>query len=211
MLEKPRLVLRTVSVVVNAEFHNPSILNPDFLVSREIVPADWTVLETVTTPTLSVVRYENGVAWTVNPAQLTITQPTGPDFADICDVHRLASLYLEKLPYVPYRSFGLNCEIAVSEPEPRRRLVERFGASWLGAETLVLGMTPKFALDAGDAVCYVGIEEGHSGPDERWAACNVHHQGPLDVDALCRAIQRWPERQEFVVDALRMLWGGERV
>ena len=120
MLEKPRLVLRTVSVVVNAEFHNPSILNPDFLVSREIVPADWTVLETVTTPTLSVVRYENGVTWTVNPAQLTITQPTGPDFADNCDVHRLASLYLEKLPYVPYRSLGLNCEIAVSEPQPRR-------------------------------------------------------------------------------------------
>ncbi len=33
--------LHTVSVVVTAEFHNPSILNPDFLVSREIIPADW--------------------------------------------------------------------------------------------------------------------------------------------------------------------------
>ena len=210
MPENSRLVLRTVSVVVTAEFHNPSILNPDFLVSREIVPVDWTVLETVTTPPLSIVRYENGVAWTVNPSQLTITQPAGPDFTDPCDVHRLVSLYLEKLPHVPYRSLGLNCEVVVSEPEPQRKLVERFGASWLGTETMVLGMTPKFALDAGDAVCYVGIEEVRSSPDERRAACNVHHQGPLDVDALCSAIERWPERQEFVVNALHTLWGGER-
>ena len=207
MPESPRLALRSVSVVVTAEFHNPSILNPDFLVSREIVPADWTVLNTVTTPPLSVVGYENKVGWTINPSQLTIHQTAGPDFGDAYQVHKLGGLYLEKLPHVPYRSLGLNWEVAVREPEPRRTLVERFGATWLGAETMVRGMTARFALDAGDAVCYIGIEEVVDSTDERLAKCNMHHQGPLDADGLCRAIERWPERQEFVLDALRTLWG----
>lgn len=207
MSEKPRLALRSVSVVVTAEFHNPSILNPDFLVSRGIVPADWTVSQPVTTPALSVVQYENGVGWTVNPSQLTVTQSAGPDFGGACDVHRLVPSYLEKLPHVPYRSLGLNCEVVISEPEPRRRLVERFGASWLGTESVVLGMTPRFALGAGGPVCYIGIEETLDGPNGCLARCNMHHQGPLDVDGLCKAIDRWPERQEFVVETLTMLWG----
>ena len=32
------LLVHSVSVVVTAEFHNPSILNSDFLESKEIVP-----------------------------------------------------------------------------------------------------------------------------------------------------------------------------
>ena len=207
MPEKPRLALRSVSVVVTAEFHNPSILNPDFLVSRGIVPPDWVAAEVLTTPALSVVRYDNGVAWTVNPSQLTITQPAGPAFEENCEIHQLTQSYLAKLPHVPYRALGLNCEVVVSEPAPPRRLVERFGASRLGTESVVLGMTPRFALDAGGPVCYIGIEEMLDSPSERLAKCNMHHQGPLDVDGLCKAIERWPERQDFVVETLTTLWG----
>ena len=133
--------------------------------------------------------------------------PTGrAGFGGACDVHELVSSYLEKLPHVPYRSLGLNCEVVVSEPEPRRRLVERFGASWLGTESVVLGMTPRFALDAGGPVCYIGIEEMLDSPNECLAKCNVHHQGPLGADGLCKAIERWPERQDFVVETLTTLW-----
>ncbi len=35
MFQDPPFSLRSVSVVVTAQFHNPSILNPDFLVSRK--------------------------------------------------------------------------------------------------------------------------------------------------------------------------------
>ena len=55
-----------VSVVVTAEFHNPSILNPDFLASRKIVPENWEVKETMTSPVLSFTAYENGIRWTVD-------------------------------------------------------------------------------------------------------------------------------------------------
>lgn len=209
MSEKPRLALRSVSVVVTAEFHNPSILNPDFLVSRGIVPPDWAAAEVLTTPALSVVRYDNGVAWTVNPSQLTITQPAGPAFEENCEIHQLTQSYLAKLPHVPYRALGLNCDVVIPESEPARRLVDRFGVSWLGAEATVLEMTPKFALDAGGAVCFIAFQEVGDKPAERVASCNVHHPGPLDVDGLLGAIQGWPERQNFVVEALTTLWGQE--
>ena len=74
MVDKPRIRLHNVSVVVTAEFHNPSILNPDFLEKHGIVPENWAVTETVTTPTASVVKYANGVAWTVDPSRLTVSE-----------------------------------------------------------------------------------------------------------------------------------------
>ena len=203
------MALRSVSVVVTAEFHNPSILNPDFLVSRGIVPPDWAAVEVLTTPALSVVGYDNGVGWTVNPSQLTITQPAGPALDEDCEIHQLTQSYLAKLPYVPYRALGLNCDVVIRESEPARRLVDRFGMSWLGTEATVLEMTPKFALDAGGAVCFIAFQEAGDKEGERVASCNVHHPGPLDVDGLCRAVQSWPERRNFVVSALTMLWGSE--
>ena len=82
MSENPRVSLHSVSVVVTAQFHNPSILNPDFLASREIVPADWKVAETLTTPPVSVVKYENGVEWSVDQSRLTVAEQSGPGFGD---------------------------------------------------------------------------------------------------------------------------------
>ena len=76
MSESPAFSLHSVSVVVTAQFHNPSILNPDFLVSRQIVPEGWAVAETLTTPPVSVVKYENGIS----------------------QVHQLAVEYLRKPP-----------------------------------------------------------------------------------------------------------------
>ena len=74
--------LHSVSVVVTAEFHNPSILNPDFLTSNEIVPPDWTVTEAVTTPPVSMVRYDNAIQWIVDQSNLTVTEICESPFRD---------------------------------------------------------------------------------------------------------------------------------
>lgn len=127
MSEDPPISLHSVSVVVTAQFHNPSILNPDFLASREIVPADWKVAETLTTPPVSVVKYENGVEWSVDQSRLTVAEQSGPGFGDSYRVHPLMVAYLRKLPHVPYRSLGLNCQVSKSQANPQRWLIERFG------------------------------------------------------------------------------------
>lgn len=209
MSENPPFSLHSVSVVVTAQFHNPSILNPDFLVSREIVPADWTVAETLTTPPVSIVKYENGVEWSVDQSRLTVAEKSGHAVGDSYRVHRLVTAYLQKLPQVPYRSLGLNCQVSTPQANPQRWLIERFGAKWLCDEPAIVGMTPKFALDAGGAVCQIGI--GDAKKVERIALeCNMHHQGPLDVNGLCAAIERWPERQTFILSALAILLGSQR-
>ena len=207
MSENPRFSLDSVSVVVTAEFHNPSILNPDFLRFHEIVPADWNVVETITTPPISVVRYDGGVGWTVDQSRLTVSEKSGPAFVETYRVHQLAVTYLQRLPHVPYRSLGLNCQVTTRQENPQRWLIERFGASWLGGERTVRGMRPKFELDAGDAVCQISIVDAPDKGGQVVSDCNVHHQGPLDVDGLCAAIERWPERQTFILTALAALFG----
>lgn len=208
MTDAPGVRLHDVSVVVTAEFHNPSILNPDFLRIRGIVPQDWIVAETLTTPPVSVVKYGNGIAWTVEQSRLTVTERCGPTFGDHYKSHDLVNAYLRALPHVPYRGLGLNCRLSVSRPDPRRWLVERFAAGWVRDDPKVRGMRPAFALDAGDAVCNVTFREatGEDGPCVA-AECNLHHEGPSDVDDLQAAISRWPERRQFIDSTLRSLLG----
>ena len=56
-----------------------------------------------------------------------------------------------------YHVLGLNCQVSARQANPQRWLIERFGAGWLGREPMVREMRPKFALDAGDAVCHIGL------------------------------------------------------
>jgi hypothetical protein len=207
MADGLRVRLHNVSVVVTAEFHNPSILNPDFLASHGIVPADWTVADTLTTPPVSVVKYENGIAWTVDQSRLTVTENCGPTFQDSYRVYALVNAYLEKLPHVPYRELGLNYQVSTLQSNPRSWLVARFATDWIRNEPKVYGMKPEFALDMGDALCniaFAGATRDNSPCVD--ATCNVHHHGPLDVADLRAAIARWAERQEFVASKLDWLF-----
>ena len=203
--------LHSISVVVTAQVHNPSILNPDFLSSHGIVPKNWTVTQTLTTPAAAVVKYTNGIAWTVDQLCLTVTENSGPAFGASYRSHGLVRTYLERLPYVPYRALGLNCQVSKPESDPRRWLVERFAADWLQDDPRVRGLKPSLALDAGNAVCNITL--GDATVDDRecvFAECNVHHEGPLNVEELQAAIARWPEHQEFIVSALGNLLGSNK-
>ena len=205
--------LHSVSVVVTAEFHNPSILNPDFLVSKEIVPEGWEVSETITTPSVSVVSYSQGIQWRVDQSQLNVVENCESSFRDNYRVYGLVNAYLAKLPHVPYRSLGLNCVVSIKQSDPEQWLTQQFLQSgpWLEGEPKVLGMEPKFSLDAGDAVCNLSFNAGQSTPPQGEpetaviVRSNVHHAGPLDANELHMAINRWPEKQDFVISALDKL------
>ncbi len=214
LLHKTPYLLHSVSVVVTAEFHNPSILNPDFLVSREIVPSDWVVTEAVTTPPVSIVRYDNGIQWTVDQSNLTVTELCESPFRDNYHVYGLVNAYLSKLPHVPYRSLGLNCVASTRQERPAKWLIQRFLklGTWLEGEPKVIGLEPSFVMDAGDATCNLSLREGwvqssDDGDQESAviASVNMHHAGPLDADGLTEAINQWSRRQRFVISALDKL------
>ena len=206
MADEPGVRLHNVSVVVTAEYHNPSILNPDFLVSRGIVPSEWTVAETLTTPPVSVVKYTNGIAWTVDQSRLTVAENCGPAFGNHYKSHALVTAYLKQLPHVPYRGLGLNCQVSRLHRDPLSWLVERFAVDWLRDDPQVLGMRPVLVLNAEPALCNITFGDAAREDGSCVAAeCNLHHPGPLEVDDLKTAIARWPEHQRFIVAALGRL------
>ena len=214
LLQKAPYRLHSVSVVVTAEFHNPSILNPDFLVSREIVPSDWVVTEAVTTPPVSIVQYDNGIRWTVEQSNLTVTEICESTFRDNYRVYELVSAYLCKLPHVPYRSLGLNCVASLKQDHPAEWLIQRFLklGPWFEDEPEIKGLEPSFVMDAGGVTCNLSLREGRiQGSDDGdqesavVATVNMHHAGPLDADGLIDAINQWSQRQRFVISALDKL------
>ena len=205
--------VHSVSVVVTAEFHNPSILNRDFLVLNGIVPKDWEVVEAITTPPVSIVRYSNGIQWNVDQSRLTIDENCGSPFQNEYLVHRLAVAYLETLPHVPYRSLGLNYVVSIRQDEPEQWLSQRFLRSgpWTEQEPKVLGMVPKFTLNAQGAACHISFSAGQNTPPQGESessiivSSNIHHAGPLNLEGLRSAIRDWPVKQDFFISALDSL------
>ena len=207
--------LHSVSVVVTAEFHNPSILNQSFLVSQEIVSKDWEVEEAITTPPFSVLRYSNGIQWIVEQSKLTVSEKPESSFQDEYQVHQLANRYLEKLPHVPYRSLGLNCLISMNCLEPQHWLIQKFLKPELhiNREFKIVGTVPKFTFDLEGALLNLTFNDGEiqRGEDDPRSTvlidCNVHHEGPLESHELRAAIGQWPDLQETTVTVLRELIG----
>ena len=210
MPEESVFRLDSISVVVTAQSHNPSILSRDFLVSQEIVPANWKVTEAFTTPAVSLVRYENGIQLVVDEGKLTVVENCKSSFQDKYLAHTVVNAYLEKLPHVPYRSLGLNCTVVMRQEGPQDWLIHRFlkPGAWSGGKPMVRSMVPTFATKARDAECVFTFRYGQTriGQNELvnavLADCNVHHAGPLDAGGQQAAIGRWAERQKFVIEAL---------
>ena len=208
--------IQSVSVVVTAEFHNPSILNPDFLRGQEIVPMSWKTAQQITTPQFSNLRFENGIDWTVDQSKLAVSENCESGDRNEYRTYGLVIEYLRKLPHVPYRNLGLNCVVAVRKQNPQRWLTQRFlrDGIWSHSGQTVFDMVPKFVIDPDGGPRYtLSLRAGKSklgGENAKpsvIADCNIHHQGPHNVDSLCRAINRWRERKEFVLVTLRGLLG----
>ena len=202
--------LHHVSVVVTAQSHNPSILNPDFLRALEIVPRDWEVAQTISTPAISLVSYENGVTWTVEPEKLEVREHCGPDFDTEYQCHELVTKYIDKLPYVPYRHLGLNCLVSCYQVEANRWLLDRFLVKQIRSLPDLHGLTPTFAFDmpVEDAVCNISLEAGtHSGKESIFAKCNIHHEKTDSADAITQAIGKWSKQLRVIRRTLTRLLG----
>jgi hypothetical protein len=108
------------SGVVVGSTHNPTILNPDFLSAEGIVPKswDWDVADTITTPPLAMVRYENGVTIMVDQGKLQVTDPDverGPEKSKVCEI---ASAYVKTLRHVRYTAVGNNFQSLIPMASP---------------------------------------------------------------------------------------------
>lgn len=116
------------STVVLGKAHNPTILNPDFLEIRGIVPQawGWEVEQTLTTPAMSVVVYKHGVSITVEPNKLQVTDTDVENGPQGSKVTEIASAYVKTLPHVPYAAIGNNFQGAFDLDNAGEYLKNRF-------------------------------------------------------------------------------------
>ena len=218
MSEKSDLHLHSVSVVILANAHNPSILSPSFLESNGIVPKDWKVVETVTTPAVSFIRYDNGVQWTVDQQRLTIIDKCNISFYEKYDgpIHCLAKSYVEKLPYVVYLDLGLNCIVSTVRKNSRQWVTEQFLKP--NSYKAKLTMTPKFSIELDGHVLNLEIvsksasrnnnnnnnNSNNDNPpsDSVIVHCNFHYDKFSDSALLCEKISEWNDTQKSISSVL---------
>ena len=103
--------VNNVSVVIAAQSHNPSIVNPDFLRNNKIVTEDLKPEGPILiTPVVAQIKYRD-IAWGITPEQCTIHEEVDAGFKESYHVYQCAQKYIEVLKYIPYQALGLNWQI----------------------------------------------------------------------------------------------------
>ena len=200
--------LHTISVVITANYHNPSILNNDFLVNNRIVPSDWEVDEAVSTPAVSVVRYKNGINWLVDQQRLDISKEYSIQFEnhDDGEIHGLAASYVRMLKHVPYQSIGLNCVVSVANEDPLQWMTKKFLSAKSYSEDVV--MVPRFLIKTDGALLNLGFGESSPQFNSTHAKsviiqCNYHFDGPFEsVEDMTKILSGWRDAKSIITSRL---------
>lgn len=217
MTVRSQLVLDTVSVVLIAQIHNPSIINVDFLRDHRIVDRTWEPESPITTPGYSRVGFANGLDLTVDESRCIVSQRVGHKFQASYVVHEVAIGYVKTLPHIPYRAVGLNWLLHMPRKSPRSWLVRRFlkPGPWLKADPTIEGAELKLELTHDGATCFLtlGSSEvagnGGGGVESVTGYANFHYDGPFKPSAtLEKIIGDWVSCQDFLINALTKLLTG---
>ncbi|MBW2095696.1 MAG: hypothetical protein JRI80_12490 [Deltaproteobacteria bacterium] len=98
-----------LSIVILAENHNPTILNPDFLKFNGIVPKEWVVSKPpLCAHPISQVEYENGMRITAELNKLIFFTPKFANNHFDRNISDVAKRYVETLRHVNYKAVGIN-------------------------------------------------------------------------------------------------------
>lgn len=106
------MIFEDVSVVLVGQNHNPTLLNPDFLANKGIVPADWKLAAPpVCLEPFAQVAYANDVVFTAQLKKVVISQSRKDSSFEDSPVADLAKRYLEVVPLVDYQAVGINARL----------------------------------------------------------------------------------------------------
>lgn len=206
-----KIQLHSISVVIAAKHHNPSILNKDFLAYNRIVPKSWSVVESISTPAVSTIKYSNGVEWIVDQDRLTVAEGFDIPFHqnEDTEVHNRAIEYVQILPHTPYMALGLNCVVSITHKNPDGWITGRFLDKSMQEQGIV--MYPKFLIKISNAVVLnIGIGTNRVEDDEERANrvvanCNIHYKGPFEAKTLVGKISEWADIKDVLYGRIKTL------
>jgi hypothetical protein len=212
------------SVVISGETHNPTILNPDFLAVRNIVPSEWgwDTSQVVTTPALSLVSYTNGLSITVEPSKLQIVDagPAIESGAPDSRAPEIARRYVSALPHVRYTAVGVNFLSALERADPESYLKSEFlkQGSWDNPSHPLIAVGLRLAYPLANGRLLLTLDTGQAERADRepgnpvdviLASANFHRdcsEYPADkqIDAyLAAAGEDWTTHKNLLRDVLR--------
>src|SRR5690349_944269 len=114
------LLTQSVAIVVAAQFHNPSILNHDFLLRNRIIDENWgNPTDFFSTPPYSTITYkEKGIQISCQELRLQFQKSINPTLMEFGDLVLCASDYIRVLEHVKYTGYGLNCQLTADTNNP---------------------------------------------------------------------------------------------
>lgn len=118
--------IRELSIVIAAQNHNPTILNPDFLARNEIAQTDWQLAQApVCVEPFAEVQYANGISVVSESQKIIFTQPGESLTQEDIIVVKMAHQYVKTVPHVDYRGVGINPKGDIGFPtkEASRRYI----------------------------------------------------------------------------------------
>lgn len=96
------------SIVILAQAHNPSILNPDFLKNQNIVDPSFTLNNVICTPPVAQVSYNEGISIIAEFEKLQFIDTVTSRIPYESPIQEIAKKYINVLPHVRYTAVGLN-------------------------------------------------------------------------------------------------------
>lgn len=159
------LHIREFSVVIAARNHNPTILNPDFLVRNEIVSSDWNLAEPpVCVEPYAQVVYTNGISVVSDLGKMVFSQTGNSLTKEVVKVVEMARRYVNAVPHVDYRELGINPKGDVefkTEEESRQYIMGKLvaGGPWQVYGKAPVRASTTFVFQLEKAKLFVTIQE----------------------------------------------------
>lgn len=152
------------SVVVVANDHNPTILNPDFLGRTQIVRDDWNwrvIGQPITTPAISNVQYDSKVVVTVEPMKLQVSDNSGGSIEQNHTID-IVSNYVSSLPHVQYSALGINFTATTMVNDAVEFLISRYlkDGAWNSNQNKMQGVGYKFTYELENGFITFSIDRG---------------------------------------------------
>jgi len=179
--------LRKLSIVVKAKNHNPTILNPDFLKSNQIVPLHWELKENpICVDPHAEVSFKNGIKIIAEFETITFAELLNLEKGLSPCVPEIAGKYVNTLPHVDYTGYGMDIhgDTGMSEADIEdfvtHKLIRVGPWSQLQGQPAKIGLRLHYQLNDG----YFNLtviptirqeDEGESLPVIFWGA-TIHHR-----------------------------------
>jgi hypothetical protein len=220
MNEIKKFEFGTFSIVVVADKHNPSLLNPDFLQTRGIVPQGYELAEPpLTTPPVAIVRYKQGISITVEIEKLQILEDITGKLGEGEVIPDIASKYISTLPHVRYTGVGINWMGSLQDDNPGMWIRDRYLAkgSWSNEPYKLFSTRIQLSYHVDDAKCNLSLEggevvkKGEKPVPVVIVNANYHHninEYPAD-EAVVKIINCWKEHLDHFLVLIKDVLGAK--